>query len=246
MSDMLGIYYYKNKILYNVYYSKSDNVFLVPLNENAKRINLITEPWKTDHNNTRYVIFRHPLLKESVCIYEPEWLQNKEETIKENIDIDSQLFDDCEADGCNEIPELYPYNETDVINFLCTRYNLEYIIEPPQEINKLEHEHEPNDNDDDEPIPEVSEDREADGGDIESNNDIDFLGPIFNINYEEEESWSEIIREFNALQFLKVNPNTYPEDLKPIKPIEPNTEDDSKADSIYGNRVGWSSAPGCD
>jgi hypothetical protein len=58
---MLRIYYYKNKILYNVYYCKSDNVFLVPFNETAKRINLITEPWKTDHNNSSYVIFYHPI-----------------------------------------------------------------------------------------------------------------------------------------------------------------------------------------
>jgi hypothetical protein len=83
-SYMVRIYYYKNKILHNVYYSKADNVFLVPFNETAKRINLITESWKEEiQNNTCYVVFHHPILKESICICEPEWLQNKEEIIED-------------------------------------------------------------------------------------------------------------------------------------------------------------------
>jgi hypothetical protein len=94
------------------------------------------------------------------------------------------------------------YNETDVINFLCKRYNLEYVIEPPQEINKLEPEPEPNNNED-EPIPEVNEDSESNN---EINNDIDFLDSIFNINYEEENWYNNIYPYFTFHE--RVNQNT--------------------------------------
>jgi hypothetical protein len=203
--DIIRIYYYKNKILHNVYYSEADNEFLIPLIETAKSMELRPREWKTDHNNARYVIFYHPILKEYVCIYELEWLQNIKETMKGNIAIDSWLFD-----GGEDIPEVDAYNETDVINFLCKQYNLEYIIEPPQEINKLEHDHtEPNDNNDDEPIPKVNEDSEF-------NNDI---VPIFDINYEES-NWAEIIRELNRIRFLEVNP-----DPEHINEPEPNPDE---------------------
>jgi hypothetical protein len=88
MTSQRGIYHYKNKILHNVYYSEADNEFLIPLIETAKRVELGPKEWKTDHNNIRYVIFHHPILKESVCIYELEWLQNKEAMTNDNIYLD--------------------------------------------------------------------------------------------------------------------------------------------------------------
>jgi hypothetical protein len=127
-----------------VCYSYSDNVFLVLFNETARRIKLLTEPWKIDHNKTRYVIFHHPILKESVCIYEPDWLQKKEEMIEDNIYIVEMLFDW----GL----DVHPYNEYDLIKFFSNTFKIEHTIEP-------EHNHtEPNDNDDNEPIPQINED----------------------------------------------------------------------------------------
>jgi hypothetical protein len=53
-----------------------------------------------------------------------------------------------------------PYNESDLINFLSRAFKVEHIIEPNQEINKLERDHtEPNENvDEDQPIPQINED----------------------------------------------------------------------------------------
>jgi hypothetical protein len=46
-TDIVRIYYYKNKILHNMYYGKADNEFVL-FNETAKCIKFIIEYWKID------------------------------------------------------------------------------------------------------------------------------------------------------------------------------------------------------
>jgi hypothetical protein len=92
-----------------VYYSKADNEFLVPLNEDEDRIDLTTKYWETDQDNTPYVIYCHPVLKEEIRINKSEWLQDEEGMIKENINLDAKIFDSHYWD---------PYKETCDVFFL--------------------------------------------------------------------------------------------------------------------------------
>jgi hypothetical protein len=86
--DIVRIYHYKKKILHNVYYNTADNEFLIPLIETANRIEHGPKEWKTDHNNIRYIIFHHTILKNLYAFMNRNGYRIKKKMIKDNIDLD--------------------------------------------------------------------------------------------------------------------------------------------------------------
>jgi hypothetical protein len=122
-------------------------------------------------------IFHHQILKESVYIYELDWLQDKEKMIKENMHLDEMLFNDRSRD---------PYKESYVIGFICEIYDLEFTIDlmyPKLQINEVESEPKPNENkEENKPIPQVNEDDDRVAFSSESDL-INFLPKAFKIEY---------------------------------------------------------------
>ena len=94
--ELVRIYNYKNKQLYNLYYNKTKNEFYVKKSENTNFY--IPLRWKHVHrwytnkkNNEnkykiyRYVNFYNPQTKEKMRVTEKEWLSDRDKVIEENL-----------------------------------------------------------------------------------------------------------------------------------------------------------------